>query len=55
VKFLQDAAVRQMPTQVEKGVEGPLGESIVRGLVPQIGIMVTRPAYEKAGSIKYYC
>jgi DNA ligase 4 len=53
VKLLQYATVRQMPTQVEKEVEGPLRESAVRGLVPQIGIMITRPPYKKARSIKH--
>ena len=53
VKLLQDATVMQMPTRVEKEVEGPLRESAVRGLVPQIGIMITRPPYEKARSIKH--
>jgi DNA ligase 4 len=52
VKLLQDATVRQMPTQVEEA-EGPPRESAVRGLVPQIGIMITRPPYEKARSIKH--
>jgi DNA ligase-4 len=53
VKLLQDATVRQKPTQVEKEAEGLFSESAVYELVPQIGIMITRPPYEKARSIKH--
>jgi DNA ligase 4 len=55
VKLLQDATVGQMPTRVAKKVEGWPREIAVRGLVPQIGVMITQPAYEKSRSIKHCC
>ena len=48
VKLLHDATVGQMHISAGKDVEGSIRESAVRGLVPQIGIMITRPAYAKA-------
>ena len=53
VKLLQDATVGKMPTRVAKKVEGWLREIAVPGLVPQIGVMITQLAYEKARSIKH--
>jgi hypothetical protein len=55
VELLQDAPLGQMPNRTEKDVEGSIRESAVRGLVPQIGIMIARPAYAKARGIQHCC
>ena len=55
VKLMCRPTIRRMPAQVTKDVEGPLREIAVRELAPQIGVMITRPAYEKARSIMHCC
>jgi DNA ligase 4 len=44
-----------MPVQPPKSEADQLREAAVRNLVPQVGIMITRPTYEKARSIRHCC
>jgi DNA ligase-4 len=48
VKLLQEATV-------EKETEDQLGDIVARRVVPEVGIMITRPEYDKARSIKHCC
>ena len=54
MKLLGKTTIRRIPAQVTKDIKGLLREFTVHELVPQIGIIITRPAHEKARSIKNY-
>lgn len=55
VKLLSGPAIKSMPVQSLKSEEHQLRVTASRELVPQPRIMITRPTYEKARSIRHYC
>jgi DNA ligase 4 len=55
VKLLQGNPINQIPTQVAKEDEVQLREIAISRLLPHIGVMITRPAHEKARGIKHCC
>jgi DNA ligase-4 len=55
MKILQGDPMNQMPARVAKEDEIQLREIAIGRLVPHIGVMITRPAHEKARGIKDCC
>jgi DNA ligase-4 len=55
VKLLDESTIFCMSYRVAKDAEVPLREIADRELELQIGVMVARPAHEKARSIEHYC
>ena len=55
LNLLQGDPMNQMPARVAKEDEVQLREIAISGLVPHIGVMITRPAHEKARGIKHCC
>jgi DNA ligase-4 len=55
LKLLDGPIIRGMPIQETRDVEGVLREIADREFKPQIGVMITRVAHEKARSIKHCC
>jgi DNA ligase 4 len=55
MKLLQGDPMSQMPARVAKEDMVRLRKIAIGGLVPHIGVMITRPAHEKARGIKHCC
>jgi hypothetical protein len=55
VQLLQAPTIQRMPFHVAKDVGPLLKESAIHSLTPQVGVMVSQPAHEKARSIKHCC
>ena len=55
MKLLQGNPISQMPARVAKEDMVRLRKIAIGGLVPHIGVMITRLAHEKARGIKHYC
>ncbi len=55
VAILSGLHVRQIPSRPSRDCQAALKLGIVNELVPHIGVMVTRSAYDKARSIKHCC
>ncbi|KAH8800812.1 hypothetical protein F5884DRAFT_890523 [Xylogone sp. PMI_703] len=55
VKLLDEPIIGSIPFQVASDAEGALTEIANNELRPQVGVMIGRPIYEKARSIKHCC
>lgn len=55
VRMLSGTSIRRMPAQPTIAVELSLRDKAARRLKPQIGVMITRTAHDKARSIKHCC
>jgi DNA ligase-4 len=55
VSTLSGTSIRRMPAQPTIAPELLLRDEAARRLKPQIGVMITRPAHDKARSIKHCC
>ncbi|KAH8800779.1 hypothetical protein F5884DRAFT_713747 [Xylogone sp. PMI_703] len=55
VKLLDEPTIGSIPFQVASDAGGALTEIANNELRPQVGVMIGRPTYEKARSIKHCC
>ncbi|KAF2190305.1 hypothetical protein K469DRAFT_723135 [Zopfia rhizophila CBS 207.26] len=55
VRILSGTSIQRIPAQPTIALEDLLKEVAIRRLTPQTGVMITRPAHDKARSIRHCC